>query len=98
MAVAAVRSPRGRAPNAGPGPASGTEDDRAYVTGLVQQLTMTVLAAAATVSEVLLILAPDGPELGAGVRVFPLLGATIFLFGFVLAARVLALAFQRRRT
>jgi ubiquinone biosynthesis protein len=74
------------------------QDDRAFVTDLVQQLTMTVLAAAATLSAVLLILAPDGPELGAGVRVFPLLGATIFLFGFVLAARVLALAFQRRRT
>ncbi|HWM74697.1 MAG TPA: AarF/UbiB family protein [Nocardioides sp.] len=72
------------------------EDDRAFVTDLVQQVTMTVLAAAATVSAVLLILAPDGPELGAGVRLFPLLGATIFLFGFVLAARVLALAFQRR--
>ena len=72
------------------------EDDRAFVTDLVQQATMTVLAAAATVSAVLLILAPDGPELGAGVRLFPLLGATIFLCGFVLAARVLALAFQRR--
>jgi ubiquinone biosynthesis protein len=71
-------------------------DDRVFVTDLVQQVTMTVLAAAATLSAVLLILAPGGPELGPGVRVFPLLGATIFLFGFVLAARVLALAFQRR--
>jgi ubiquinone biosynthesis protein len=73
-------------------------DDRAFVTDLVQQVTMTVLAAAATLSAVLLMLAGGGPELGAGVRVFPLLGATIFLFGFVLAARVLALAFQRRRS
>ena len=73
-------------------------DDRAFVTDLVQQVTMTVLAAAATLSAVLLILATGGPELGSGVRLFPLLGATIFLFGFVLAARVLALAFQRRRT
>jgi ubiquinone biosynthesis protein len=66
------------------------------VTDLVQQVTMTVLAAAATLSAVLLILAPGGPELGADVRLFPLLGATILFFGFVLAARVLALAFQRR--
>ena len=72
------------------------QDDRAFVTDLVQQVTMTVLAAAATLSAVLLILAPGGPELGADVRLFPLLGATILFFGFVLAARVLALAFQRR--
>ena len=72
------------------------QDDRAFVTDLVQQVTMTVLAAAATLSAVLLIMTPGGPELGADVRLFPLLGATIFFFGFVLAARVLALAFQRR--
>jgi ubiquinone biosynthesis protein len=72
------------------------QDDRAFVTDLVQQVTMTVLAAAATLSAVLLIMAPGGPELGADVRLFPLLGATILFFGFVLAARVLALAFQRR--
>ena len=72
------------------------QDDRAFVTDLVQQVTMTVLAAAATLSAVLLIMAPGGPELGADVRLFPLLGATFLFFGFVLAARVLALAFQRR--
>lgn len=73
------------------------EEDRGFVTDLAQQMTMTVIAAAATLAAVLLILASGGPELGAGVRLFPLMGATLFLFGFVLASRVLAMAFQRSR-
>jgi ubiquinone biosynthesis protein len=71
-------------------------DDRAFVTGLVQQMTMSVIAGALSLSAVLLILARGGPMLADGVRLFPLLGATLLLFGFVIAARVLALAFRSR--
>lgn len=69
-------------------------EDRSFVTGLVQQLTVSLLAAAAAVSGVLLALAEGGPELSGGLRVLPLLGATLFLFAFVLAARALVVAFR----
>lgn len=70
------------------------ERDRSFLTGLVQQLTVTLLASAAAVGGVLLITARGGPEAVPGIGVFPLLGATLFLVGFVLAARALAVAFR----
>ncbi len=70
------------------------ERDRSFVSGLVQQLTVTLLAAAAAIGGILLVLAADrGPEVSEGVALYPLLGATLFLFAFVLAARALAVAF-----
>lgn len=71
------------------------ERDRSFVTGLIQQLTVTLLAAAAALCGILLlVVAGGGPDLGAGLQIYPILGATLFLFAFVLAARALALAFR----
>lgn len=68
--------------------------DRSFLTGIVSQLVMTLLAGAAAICAILLVLAEDGPMLSAGVRLLPVLGITLFLFAFVLAARALALAFR----
>ncbi len=68
--------------------------DRSFLTGIVSQLVMTLLAGAAAVCAVLLVLAEGGPLLAEGVRLLPVLGITLFLFAFVLAARALALAFR----
>ncbi|WP_324649514.1 ABC1 kinase family protein [Georgenia sp. H159] len=68
--------------------------DRSFLTGIVSQLVMTLLAGAAAVCAVLLVLADGGPLLAEGVRLLPVLGVTLFLFAFVLAARALALAFR----
>lgn len=68
--------------------------DRSFITGLVQQLTMTVLAAACALAGILLVVSGGGPEPAPGVHLYPLLGATLFLFAFVLAARALVLVFR----
>lgn len=70
------------------------EQDRSFVTGLVQQLTVALLSAAAAVSGILLVVSGGGAEISPGVRLLPVLGATLFLFAFVLAARALVLAFR----
>ncbi|MCK0112895.1 AarF/UbiB family protein [Ornithinimicrobium sp. F0845] len=69
--------------------------DRSFVTGLVQQLTMTLLAGACAIAGIMLVVSDTGPALAPDLLLYPLLGATLFLFGFVLAARALVLVFRR---
>ncbi len=70
------------------------EEDRSFIPALVQQGTLAVIAAATAVVAVLFVTAPDGPVLASDISLFPVLGATFLLISFVLAARVLALAFR----
>ena len=70
------------------------ERDRSFITGLVQQLTMTVLAAACAITGIMLAVSQGGPRLSPDLQLYPLLGATLFLFAFVLAARALVLVFR----
>ncbi|MFE9231997.1 ABC1 kinase family protein [Cellulosimicrobium funkei] len=69
-------------------------EDRAFLTGLVQQVVSTVIAAAAVVAAVVLVSADSGPELVEGLRLFAVLGAALGFVGTVLAVRVLVFAFQ----
>ncbi len=71
------------------------ERDRSFVTDIVQQLTMTLLAAACAVGGILLLVSDTGPYMLPTVRLYTFLGATLFFFGFVLAARALVLVFRR---
>jgi ubiquinone biosynthesis protein len=71
------------------------ERDRGFVTGIVQQLTTTVLAAACALGGIILLVSDTGPYMLPTVRRYAFLGATLFFFGFVLAARALALVFRR---
>ncbi|MGW6228232.1 AarF/UbiB family protein, partial [Cellulosimicrobium cellulans] len=73
-------------------------DDRAFVTGLVQQVVSTVIAAAAVVAAVVLVSADSGPELVEGLRLFAVLGAALGFVGTVLAVRVLVFAFRGTAT
>ncbi|HLS45827.1 MAG TPA: AarF/UbiB family protein [Ornithinicoccus sp.] len=68
--------------------------DRSFVTGLVQQLTMAALAATCAIAGVLLAVSDAGPDVAPQLPLYPLLGATLFLFAFVLAARTLVLVFR----
>lgn len=68
--------------------------DRSFLTGLVQQVTMTALAAACALCGILLVITDAGPLVGPGLPLYVLLGATLFLFAFVLAARALVLVFR----
>lgn len=76
----------------------GHRQDRAFITGLVQQLIVTLIAGAAALGAILLVISDGGPVLAEGLRLYPTLGATLFLVAFVLAARALALAFRHDAT
>lgn len=71
------------------------ERDRRFLTGLVQQVVVAILAAAATLGAIVLIAADVGPMVTPGLRLFALVGFTLLLVGFVLALRSLALVFRR---
>ena len=71
-------------------------DDRRFITGIVHQLVVTVLAAACTVGGIVLVAADSGPFLAKEFRLYAFIGFTLLLFGFVLAARVLVGVFQHR--
>ncbi len=70
-------------------------DDRAFLTGIVQQVVTAILAATCTLGAILLAITPQGPHLAGEVRLYPMLGALLGFFGFALAARLLALVFRQ---
>lgn len=69
--------------------------DRDYLTGVVQQLTITILAAAATVGAIMLLTSDTGPWLTPTVRLYAFLGYALLFVGFVLGLRVLVRVFFR---
>lgn len=68
--------------------------DRAFITGVVNHLVITALASVLALSGVLLLVADTGPALTPTIDLNPVLGGTLFLFAFVLAARALARVFR----
>src|SRR5690606_14297025 len=68
-------------------------DDRRFVTDLVQQVVVAVLAAAITVGAVVLLVSDGGARLTASLRLYDVLGALFLLFGFVLGLRALIRVF-----
>lgn len=71
-------------------------DDRRFLTGLVQQLVVAVLAAAAVLGGILLITSGTGPQLLPGFGWLDLLGYLLAFAGFVLALRSVAQVYARR--
>lgn len=69
--------------------------DRGYLTSLAQQLTTTVLAAAATIGAIMLLTSNTGPMLTPTVRWYGFLGYALLFVGFVLGLRVLVRVFFR---
>ncbi|SKC74670.1 ABC1 kinase family protein [Krasilnikoviella flava] len=68
--------------------------DRAFLSGLVQQVIMTLVAVGAVVGAVVLLVADGGPMLAPQLPWFTVLGAALGFVGTVLAVRVLVLAFR----
>lgn len=68
--------------------------DRAFLTNLVQQVVVALLAAALAIGGVLLLIADTGPQMTPGLRLFTFLGALLLLFAFVLGSRALVLVFR----
>jgi ubiquinone biosynthesis protein len=73
----------------------GDRRDRAFLTGIAQQLMITILAAAATVGAIMLMTSDTGPMLTPTVRLYSFLGYGLLFIGFVLGLRVLVLVFFR---
>jgi ubiquinone biosynthesis protein len=71
--------------------------DRAFLTGIVHQLVMTLLAAASVLGGIVLIASQGGPLMTGQVRLYPFLGFVLVFFGFILGCRVLALVFHQHR-
>lgn len=69
--------------------------DRSFVTGLVQQLVVAMLAAALTVGGIILAVSDVGPIMTAGLSLFTYLGFVLLLFAFVLGSRALVLVFRQ---
>ncbi|MFD6135915.1 ABC1 kinase family protein [Isoptericola sp. NPDC056618] len=68
--------------------------DRAFLSGLVQQVIMTLVAVGAVVGAVVLFVADGGPMLAPQLPWFTVLGAALGFVGTVLAVRVLVVAFR----
>lgn len=71
-------------------------DDRAFLTGLVQQLVVAVLAAAGLLGGIVLVTASGGPEVLPGVGAHMLVGSLVAFAGFVLGLRSVAMVFGAR--
>ncbi|GAA2179416.1 AarF/UbiB family protein [Brooklawnia cerclae] len=70
-------------------------DDRAFLTGLVQQVVVALLAGFAVIAGIMLATSSGGPTL-FGARVFDLLGYLLGFAGFILSLRAVAMVFGRR--
>lgn len=75
----------------------GDPRDRAFITGVLHQLVMTVLAAASVIGGIMLVSADTGPWMTPSLRLYAFLGFTLLFFGFILGCRVLALVFHQHR-
>lgn len=72
-------------------------DDRAFLTGIAQQVIVSLLATELAIGGILLIIAGTGPFLAQGLRLYTFIGAVLLLFAFVLGARALILVFRHAR-
>ncbi|QDP98334.1 AarF/ABC1/UbiB kinase family protein [Microlunatus elymi] len=69
-------------------------DDRNFVSRLVGQLSITLVAAAAVLGAILLITAEAGPVVAGSLRLYPVLGTLLFFFGIVLGLRAMITALR----
>jgi ubiquinone biosynthesis protein len=74
------------------------ERDRRHVTGLLQQVLLTVLGASAGLMAVLLLGTPGGPQVTPSVSLFQLFGYNLLVICAVLVLRVLVLVFRLPET
>ncbi|WP_017595829.1 ABC1 kinase family protein [Nocardiopsis potens] len=71
--------------------------DRGFVTGLIRQTVLALLAATAVLGAILLITADTGPMVAPALPLYAFFGYTLLFVGFVLALRSLVLVFQTDR-
>lgn len=67
---------------------------RGFITDLVQQLVISLLAATGTLGAIILLASDTGPYLAPNVRLYAFFGYLLLFIAFVLALRALVLVFQ----
>lgn len=72
--------------------------DRRYVTGIVHQILLTILAATSGIMAARLLDTTTGPRVAPTVTLYQLFGYSLFVIAAVLALRVLVLIFRVNRT
>ena len=72
------------------------ERDRRVVTGLTQQVLLTLLAAASGIIAALLLGAPGGPKITPTVSLYQVIGYNLLIVAAILALRVLFTIFSNR--
>jgi ubiquinone biosynthesis protein len=75
--------------------AFGHAADRSFVTGIVQQVVVAMLAAALAIGGIILVVADTGPIMTPGLRLYTFLGLILLLFAFVLGSRAMVLVFRQ---
>ncbi len=70
-------------------------EDRAFLTGLANQVVVAILAGFAVIGGIMLAVSSGGPRID-GFRVFDILGFLLGISGFVLALRSVAMVYGRR--
>jgi|SRR5579872_3501886 len=70
--------------------------DRQFITTLVQQVVIAILAATATLGAIMLLTSNTGPLLTQSVRLYAFFGYALLFVGFVLALRALVVVFFER--
>ena len=73
-------------------------EDRAFLSGLVQQLVVAVLAGSAVLGGIWLFTTPGGAVMMPGISWFSFLGALLVFAGFMLALRAVAMVLGRSPT
>ncbi|HET6391671.1 MAG TPA: AarF/UbiB family protein [Blastococcus sp.] len=71
--------------------------DRRWITGLVHQALLTVIAATAGVMAVLLLDTAGGPRMTDSIRLFPVFGYALLIVSVVLVLRVLVVVFRQEQ-
>lgn len=72
------------------------QEGRRFLTGLIQQVIVAILAGAATLGAIILMTSDTGPMITPNFRLFTFLGCVLLLVGFILALRSLVLVFTKR--
>lgn len=67
-------------------------EDRTFLSRLVGQISITLVAAAAVLSAMLLITTQAGPVVAGDLQLYPLLGVILLFFGVILGLRVMVVA------
>lgn len=70
--------------------------ERAFLTGLVQQIVVALLAATSALGGVLMVTSDVGPMMTSTLPLYAFLGFVLLLFGLVLGARAVVLVFRHR--